>query len=393
MGYEAYLSAALLGLLAGALALLLTLAVYGFEDAFQKLPIHWMWWPAIGGVVVGVGGYFQPRALGVGYELIEGLLRGDVHNMLGVDAGHAAIAVLGLILVKGVIWSASLGSGTSGGVLAPLLMMGGALGLIVGRFLPGGDPPLWALVGMAAILGGTMRSPLTGTIFALELTQDVTTLPVLLAASMAAHAFTVLMMKRSILTEKIARRGFHVSREYSVDPLERLDVAEVMTRDVITVPAALPVQDLLTKYFRGSSVLKHQGYPVVDASDRLIGVITRRNLLEEWIALPANQPGSNGELSAPIVTYDLLGHAPITVRSWESCRSAAELMAQEGVGRLVVVSDDSPPKIVGIITRSDLMKARARQVEEEMIRKRTIKLQPSDSDELEPEESPKMIRD
>ena len=382
MGYEAFLSAAVIGLLAGALALMLTLAVYGFEDAFQKLPIHWMWWPAIGGIVVGVGGYFQPRALGVGYELIEGLLRGDVHTMLGVDVNHAAIAVLGLILVKGVIWSASLGSGTSGGVLAPLLMMGGALGLIVGRYLPGGDPPLWALVGMAAILGGTMRSPLTGTVFALELTQDVTTLPVLLAASMVAHAFTVLMMKRSILTEKIARRGYHVSREYSVDPLERLDVADVMTRDVITVPASLNVHDLLTKYFRGSSLLKHQGYPVVDTAGELLGVVTRRNLLEEWVTLPAVVPETNGELAAPIVTYDLLNRKPITVRSWESCRTAAERMAQEGVGRLVVVADDVAGKVIGIITRSDLMKARARHVEEEMIRKRTIKLQAGDSDEV-----------
>jgi CBS domain-containing protein len=130
-------------------------------------------------------------------------------------------------------------------------------------------------------------------------------------------------------------------------------------------------------------VLKHQGYPVVDASDKLVGVVTRRNLLEEWIALPSNQPGANGDLAAPIVTYDLLGHEPIVVRSWESCRSAAERMAQEGVGRLVVVADDAPGKVIGIITRSDLMKARARQVEEEMIRKRHIKLQPGDSDEVE----------
>ena len=372
LAISAYPSAALLGLLAGALALAMTLAVYGLEDAFHRLPFHWMWWPAIGGLIVGVFGYFQPHALGVGYDVIEGLLHGDVHGLLGVNADRAVIAVIGLITVKCWIWCAALGSGTSGGVLAPLLMMGGALGLVVGNILPGGDSRLWPLVGMAAIMGGTMRSPLTGTIFALELTQDVATLPALLTASIVAHAFTVLMMKRSILTEKVARRGYHVSREYSVDPLERIDVGDVMTKDVVTIPAALSAKELLTKYFQGQSELKHQGYPVVDPRGELVGVVTRRCLLEDWVSGSLN--GEGAKLAAPIVAYDLVHREPITVQKWESCRAAAERMAQSGVGRLVVVADEGPRTIVGIITRSDLLKPRARIVEEEEARQRYIEL-------------------
>ncbi|HVC94311.1 MAG TPA: chloride channel protein, partial [Pirellulales bacterium] len=166
---EAIFSAAFVGLTGGMLSILLTAAVYRAEDAFKRLPIHWMWWPAIGGLVVGIGGYFEPRALGVGYDIIKELLNGD----------RMAYALIMLIVVKGLIWSIALGSGTSGGVLAPLLIMGCALGALESRFLPGGDARLWPLVGLAAILGGTMRAPLTGVLFALELTHDVGALPAL----------------------------------------------------------------------------------------------------------------------------------------------------------------------------------------------------------------------
>src|SRR5262249_20796727 len=190
----ALLSSGAAGLLAGLMARGMTLAVYAWEDLFQHLPVHWMWWPVLGGLVVGVGGYFQPRTLGVGYDLIEDLLHGR----------YVLVVLLPMIAVKCWIWSTALGSGTSGGVLAPLLIMGGALGALGTAFLPG-DASLWPLVGMAAILGGTMRSPLTGAVFALELTGDLNALPALLLASVVAYGFTVLVMKRSILTEKLAR--------------------------------------------------------------------------------------------------------------------------------------------------------------------------------------------
>jgi H+/Cl- antiporter ClcA len=345
-------SSAVIGLVAGAVALTLTLAVYACEDFFHRLPIHWMWLPALGGIVVGVGGLIQPRALGVGKDVITDLLGG--HYIL--------IAILPLAVVKCVIWATALGSGTSGGVLAPLLIMGGIAGAAVGALLPGGDPRLWPLIGMASVMGGTMRSPLTGAVFALELTHDLNTLPALLLASIISYGFTVLMMKRSILTEKVARRGYHVSREYSVDPLELVTTGEVMSTDIVTVPAATPVRELLNDYFLKRSGRRHQGYPVVDANGALQGVITRADLLEEW---------ASGR-GAPdlIIAFDLVHRPALTALPWESCRTAAERMAEGGVGRLPIVSAEEPAKVIGMITRSDLLKPRARQVEEEAKRER-----------------------
>ena len=187
------------------------------------------------------------------------------------------MALLTLMVVKCLIWSTSLGSGTSGGCW-PFAHHGRALAL-ESSFLPGGERSLWPLVCMAAVMGGTMRSPLTGTIFALELTHDVNALPALLIASVVAHGFTVLVMSRSILTEKVARRGYHVSREYAVDPLELLSVEEVMTTDVVTVPASLPVREALRQYFLGDGRRPHQAYPVVDEAGRIPGVVIADELV------------------------------------------------------------------------------------------------------------------
>jgi CIC family chloride channel protein len=357
---SALLASAVVGLLAGLLAIVLTAAVYAAEDAFHRLPIHWMWWPTLGGLFVGLGGLVQPRALGVGYDIIEQLLTGRYPS-----------ALLALIVVKGLIWSVSLGSGTSGGVLAPLLMLGGALGAIVSPFLPGGDAALWPLVCMSAALGGTMRSPLTSTIFALELTQDINVLPALLIASVVAHGLTVLVMKRSILTEKVARRGYHISREYSIDPLERLSVGEVMTADVVTVPASIPLGELVRGYFFAPGPRKHPGYPVVDRDGRFLGVITRTNLLEHWLEALTGAPEGLDPLGAsPIIAYDLIDTSPVVTYPDESCREAAERMAEAGVKRLPVVAPDDPGRLVGIVVIGDLLKARQRIVEEEAKRER-----------------------
>jgi H+/Cl- antiporter ClcA len=338
-----YPFALVVGLAAGLLSVALTISVYAAEDAFKKLPIHWMWWPAIGGLIIGVGGLFEPRALGVGYDVIGDLLAGR----------YVPAALLGLIVVKAAIWALSLGSGSSGGVLAPLLMMGGSLGALLAAWSHAGNHALWPLVAMAATLGGTMRSPLTAVAFALELTHDMETLPALLVAAIAADALTVLMLKRSILTEKVARRGYHLSREYSVDPLESLTVGEVMTTEVKSIPASLRVDELVDERY----LARHQGYPVVDDAGAVIGVVTRSNLL---LRSASSQTG--------LIVGDLVDRPPVMVQPWETCRAAAERMAEAGVGRLPVVSPDG--RLVGIITRSDLLKPRARRAQEELLRER-----------------------
>lgn len=352
LGPISLLACLAVGLAAGVASSLLTWGVYAAEDAFHRLPIHWMWWPALGGLAVGIGGLLQPRALGVGYDIIAQLLQGR----------FVPAALAGLMIVKALIWMSALGSGTSGGVLAPLLIMGGALGALEASCLPGGSRALWSLISMGAILGGTMRSPLTGVVFALELTGDVHALLPLLIACVTGHAFTVLVLPRSILTEKVARRGYHLTREYTVDPLEALTVDEVMSRDVVTVPAALPTTDLEQQYFHPRTGQRHQGYPVLDSSGRLVGVVTRSNLIE---------PSQPEDLGGRTVGQ-LISQPPVVAYVDETCRTAAERMADAGVGRLPVVTREDPRRLVGMVTRSDLLKARKRYLELEQRRERPL---------------------
>lgn len=345
LGAEGMTIALIAGIAAGLASGALTALVYFCEDVFTKLPIHWMWWPAIGGLFVGIGGWLDPRVLGVGYDTIHALLRGELVGPM----------VIGLLIGKAVVWSISLGSGTSGGVLAPLLIMGGALGAIEGRFISLGDPGLWAMISMAAMMGGTMRSPLTAMIFTLELTHDLNLLPALLVSCIAAHALTVLWLRRSILTEKVARRGFHVSREYSVDPLAVLRVGEVMDQNPPTVPAQMKVSELSDRIANGDPVLSHrQGTLIADEDGNLAGIITRGDLVR------AIEKSPEGSTVVEAGTQNLIIAFPD-----EILHEAVTRMVRHDIGRLPIVRRDNPRKIVGYLGRASVMTARLRRHEEE----------------------------
>ncbi len=249
------------GVIAGLLALVATTLVYASEETFQRLPIHWMWWPAIGGLIIGLGGLLVPQALGVGYNVIGEELDGTI----------ALNLIVGLLVVKTLIWSLSLGSGTSGGILAPMLMIGGALGGLEATIFPHVGAGFWALVGLAGVLGGVMRSPLTGVVFALELTHRYEALLPLLIGATAAYVVSILILRRSVLTEKIARRGLHLSREYSVDPLEVLFVSEVMSAGDQGV--AMTTTDVVY----ADDTLRHVAYTMAETGVTEMTVIARDN--------------------------------------------------------------------------------------------------------------------
>ncbi|MDE1838171.1 MAG: chloride channel protein, partial [Euryarchaeota archaeon] len=321
-------------------------------DLFRKLPVHWMWWPAIGGVCVGLGGLVDPRALGVGYDSIGLLLVG------GVGIGAAAL----LLLVKGTIWTISLGSGTSGGVLAPLLMMGAATGTLVGILLPVGSPVLWALVAMAAILGGTMRAPFTGAIFAIELTRDLNVLLPLFVACLASEGVTIFTLRRSILTEKVARRGVHVAREYAVDPLETTPVSAVMHTDILHVPADIPVGEVvrlapdITSRYVGYTLLAHGGG---------ISGFTTKDAIVTYLA-EGGDPMAKIESLAPIPSRVLYPDHP--------CRVGAAFLADLDVEAVPVSDPEEPMHVVGIFAREDLFRARVVALEDELQRDRTLRV-------------------
>lgn len=329
-------SALLLGLAAGGLGVVLTRAVYASEDAFRRLPLHWMWWPALGGLVIGVGGLLEPRALGVGYLSIDALLLAE----LGTGV------VLGLLIIKAIIWSVSLGSGTSGGVLAPLLMMGGGLGALLGIVLPGGSVGLFALLGMGAMIGGVMRSPFTGVVFPLELTHDFAAGFPLLVAALAADAVTVLLLKRSILTEKVARRGVHVAREYSVDPLERIAVRSVVHTGVRLVPARLSVEEALA--VSGISDAGELGLSLLGDGGVPSGFVLRSEL-RAYLERGGDPSRRVAEVATPPST---------TVYPDEPVRVVADLLS-EGESRAVPVVDrGEPTHVVGFVTREAPFEAR-----------------------------------
>jgi len=351
-GVDVLACCALAGLGAGGLSGLLTGAVYAFEDLFKRLPIHWMWWPAIGGLVIGIGGLVSPQALGVGYDVIGNVLH----------EGYAARAILVLVLVKGVIWSVSLGSGTSGGVLAPLLMMGGALGGLEGLVFPGAGPGFWPLVGMGAILGGTMRSPLTGIVFAVELTHDLNMLLPLVIAVTCAHAFTVLTLRRSILTEKVARRGFHVSREYAIDELEILFVRDVMNTQIVVLSADETPEAVLPRIAPDRHEKSQHLYPVIDDAADLVGTA-----MFAEIAAWAKDPAQRGQPLRALAT----GAPPIVFAS-DTLRAAVARMAERGLTALIAVNPANARHVVGKIALHDLLKARARHLEDEQRRERIL---------------------
>jgi H+/Cl- antiporter ClcA len=342
--------AAAVGVVAGVLAWVLTGAVYGAEDLFKRVPLHWAWWPAIGGLVIGLGGLVDARALGVGYATIGDEL-----------SGRIALGGLALLLVvKLVIWSAGLGSGTSGGILAPLLMMGAALGGILAHVF-GGAATGWALVGMAATLAGVTRSPFTSVVFAFELTHDVGSLLPLLVACTLAHLVSVLVLRRSILTEKVARRGFHVMREYAVDPLEALFVREVMLPVVHTLAPDVRASELRRILQHDPAVRRQRLYPVLADGAGMVGVVGQSDLV-----LP------DGDDDRPLSA--LMHRSVVTAYPDETLRVVADRMAEHQVGAVPVVERAKPRAVVGIVTSVELLAGRRRQLEEERVRQQALSL-------------------
>jgi H+/Cl- antiporter ClcA/CBS domain-containing protein len=350
---------AILGVAAGLLACLLCKGVYLVEDAFERIGLHWTWWPLAGGLAVGLIGLFFPQALGVGSEY-----------MSSITAGEATFAfLLAMLLCKILAWTISLGSGTSGGVLGPLLLMGGSLGGALGYLAlwvrPGlGDPGMWAVVSMAAVFAGATRTPLTSVVFALELTHAGGLLVPLLISCLMSDLISVGLLRHSIMTEKIARCGIAICHELELDALGQLTVGQVMSPNVEVVPVSLPLGRLFERMYGGLDRAKHQGYPVTDDAGRLIGIVTRSDLPQFTLR----------EDLGWLVVADVMSTRPVVV-AWaeESVRRAAERMIVASVGRLPVVAANDASRIVGILSRSDVLKALARRHDEECRAERLLR--------------------
>jgi len=369
--HSAMLGALLVGFVAAFVAAGLSRAIHFSESMFEKLPIHWMWWPAIGGLGIGVGGLFFPRALGVGYSVIQQMISGD----------GAWKLLAGVLIVKSLIWVFSLGSETAGGILAPLLMIGGALGAALGHFLPAMSTGAWTLVGMTSLLTAAIGCPLTSAMLSIELTHNGgLVLPVLLACG-ASYAVSVLVQPRSLLTEALSRKGLHLSREFSVDPLETMLVSQAMHTSVYALNDKATCKDaadwLAKTQERGAEGWSHwqRLFPIVDDEGILAGALTRSQMIAA-----AQHPDQQ---------CALLSHAklvPQTMSPFATLRTVAVAMAESKLSTYPVVSSDG--KLLGIVTIEDLLKGRSEQAERESTRQRVLRLRWPYSRRAEPKAAP-----
>ncbi len=335
------------GSMVGYASIWVSRSVYFVEDMFAKLPVHWMWWPALGAAIAGFIGWIEPRTLGVGYDNIDALVQGEF--------GLTMLLTFGAL--KFLAWVIALGSGTSGGTLAPLFMIGGSMGAVVGIginfVLPAAnvDLRIAALVGMAAIFAGSSRALLTAVVFAFETTRQAATLLPLLGGCTAAYLISALLMRNTIMTEKIARRGVRVPTGYAADYLEQVPVGDVCSRNVVTLKTSQTLAEVRSWLTQDSEEMRHQGFPVVDEDGHVHGVLTRRTLLDpQW--------------HYTLTLDELATRPPIAVSEAHSLREAADHMVEHKIGRLIVVSRDDPHKLVGILTRGDVLAAHAQRLHE-----------------------------
>jgi H+/Cl- antiporter ClcA len=347
-GGEALTLYILIGAIVGVCSVFATRVVYFIEDGFEALPVHWMWWPAIGGLVVGLIGYFYPRTLGVGYYNISDILSNAVGGGLG--------AVALLALWKFISWSVSLGSGTSGGTLAPLFTIGGAIGAVLGagamHFIPVAnvDIRIAALVGMAAMFAGASRALLTSAVFAFETTLQPLGLLPLLGGCTASFLVSALLMRNTIMTEKIARRGIKVPADYEADFLDQARVKDVSSKSLITLKSMQTIESVRSWISSRSPDSIHQGYPVIDEGGHLLGVLTRRLILD-----PSTPPGAK--------LAEMIHRPPVVVYDDNTLRDAADHMVNHEIGRLPVI-ERRTGRLIGMVTRSDLLGAHRKRLRE-----------------------------
>jgi H+/Cl- antiporter ClcA len=345
-GGEALAIYIVLGGVVGWIAVGVTRSLYAVEDWFERLPIHWMWWPALGAVVVGLIGWWEPRVLGVGYGNITAILSGDLIGR----------ALLALTVLKCIAWVVALGSGTAGGTMAPLFTIGGGVGsLLTGLLISlapglGLDIRIGALVGMAAMFTAASRALLASVVLAFELTQHPLGLLPLLAGSAGAYLISLFGMRSTIMTERLVRRGIPVVTEYAVDHLSQVFARDRASKPVVVLPADQSVRATRAWLDGGAGGATHQGFPVVDSGGAVVGLLTRRDLL-------APTTDETTQLG------DLIRRAPVVAYESNSLREVADLMVHQRVGRVPIIEADGSRRVIGILSRSDLLAAHERRLD------------------------------
>ena len=345
-----------LGLICGVSAVGFSKCLFWVEDQFEKLPLDALWYPAIGALMLGVIAYFVPRVLGVGYDIIDAIL----NNRLPLN-----ILVL-IFLFKSLALMVSLGSGTSGGLLAPMFMSGAALGgafaIIANTLIPSAHlmPGAFALMGMAALFGAAARAPFTLIIFAFEITRNYDAILPLMLVCVIATGVAMLFMRSTIMTEKLERRGLRVPADYEADVLKQAAVKDVMVTHPETVTNTARLGELARGFVTVSSGKRpHNAYPVVNEHGALVGIITRGDVLR------ALQESAS---RADVAVDDICSKNLVVAFPGEPVNEAAERMLHHDLGRLLVVDPEDPAKLLGYLGPSEIIRARALKRQDELVR-------------------------
>lgn len=331
----------LLGVACGVLAIVLSRGLFFIEDLYRRLPVSQFWHPVIGAVIFATVGLFVPRALGVGYDAID--------DVLNARLAIATVAVLAF--AKLIAWWFALGSGTSGGTLAPILLISSSFGTVVGaglnHVLPGPEIAIgaFAVVAMAATFGAATQATFAAIVFVFELTGDYNVILPLMLATVVADLVYSAVNRDSLMTEKLRRRGLNLGRHYGVDPFTRARVADIMSTDVETVSQSATFGEARARF----DVHGHGAYPIVDGP-RLVGIITRGDAL-----------GDDCDDEQPVI--DCATNHVVTVAPTDTAQTALRIIVDEQIEHLPVVDGDH--HLVGICTRTDLLKVRRDQLESE----------------------------
>lgn len=345
----------ILGIVCGLAAAGFTKVLYKVEDLFERLPFDELWHPAIGALALGVIGYFFPRVFGVGYDTITDILNNNL----------ALTVLLSLMVFKTLALVISIGSGTSGGLLAPLFMssaaMGGVFAITVNQIVPSAhlSPAAYALVAMAAVFGAASRATFTFIIFAFEITHDYNSILPLMLVSVIADGIALPLMRNSVMTEKLARRGLRIHQEYEADPFQQTSVADVMDSRITAIHQTMTVTDLADRIAAGDpQVMRHHGLPIINDDGALVGIITRGDVLR---AIEQGMPPETTILETGSAT-------PITAFPDESLHDAIDRMLRNRIGRLPVVQRENSGALVGYIGRAEILEARRKRMEDESLR-------------------------
>jgi predicted transcriptional regulator len=331
----------ILGAIIGVIASAVSRSVYLFEDTFEKLPMHWMWWPAIGAIVVGFIGYFAPITLGVGYSNITGLLTGTLPLSI----------LLTLCVLKYISWVVALSSGTSGGTLAPLFTIGGATGALFGtlvlQLFPGSEINIAtaALIGMAAMFAGASRAILTSIVFLLETTGQSNALLPLIGACTAAYFVSFFLMKGSIMTEKIQRLGIRTPDSYKPDVLQGINAHEVMDESPVLICTDNNIADLKNWAFKNITSYEFNSFIVTDEHEHFLGYIERNKLLD------------SADNKAPYSVQNLFSKNLPVATMQQDLASIAEIMGTHNMQLIVVIADAKNNKVKGVISSNDILEA------------------------------------